>query len=120
MSALYDRIGREYDATRSADPRIAQRVFSLLNASKGGKSLDAACGTGNYAIALRNMGLMIRGIDQSESMISRARKKTTQIKWHSVLPRLCLFQMRRSRVSRVFWQPITLEMSKRCSGKRYK
>lgn len=82
MSALYDRIGREHDVTRSADPRIAQRVFSLLNASKGGNYLDLACGTGNYTIALRNMGLMIRGIDQSELMISRARKKTTQIKWH--------------------------------------
>lgn len=52
MSALYDRIGREHDVTRSADPRIAQRVFSLLNASKGGNYLDLACGTGNYAIAL--------------------------------------------------------------------
>ena len=75
MRALYDRIGREYDATRRADPRIAQRVFSLLNPSKGGKYLDLACGTGNYTIALRNMGLMIRGMDQSELMISRARKR---------------------------------------------
>ena len=82
LNALYDRIGRHYDATRKADPQIAQRVISLLNGSNGGKYLDLACGTGNYTIALRNLGLMIRGIDQSELMISTAKGKAPQMEWH--------------------------------------
>ena len=81
MNALYDRIGRDYDLTRKADPRIAQRILSLLNASNGGAYLDLACGTGNYTIALSNMGLMIHGIDQSELMISRAKEKAAQMEW---------------------------------------
>jgi len=82
MNALYDRIGRDYDLTRKADPRIAQRILSLLNASNGGAYLDLACGTGNYTIALSNMGLMIHGIDQSELMISRAKEKAAHMEWH--------------------------------------
>jgi ubiquinone/menaquinone biosynthesis C-methylase UbiE len=82
MKALYDRIGRDYDATRRADPRIAQRIISLLNGSNSGEYLDLACGTGNYTIALRNMGLMIDGIDQSELMISRAKEKAPHMEWH--------------------------------------
>lgn len=82
MKALYDRIGRDYDATRRADPRIAQRIISLLNGSNGGEYMDLACGTGNYTIALRNMRLMIDGIDQSELMISRAKEKAPHMEWH--------------------------------------
>ena len=82
MKVLYDRIGRDYDATRRADPRIAQRIVSLLSASNGGEYLDLACGTGNYTIALRNMGLRICGVDQSELMISRAKEKAPDMEWH--------------------------------------
>ena len=82
MNALYDRIGRDYDATRKAHPQIAQRVISLLSGSNSGKYLDLACGTGNYTIALRNLGLMIGGIDQSELMISTAKGKVPGMEWH--------------------------------------
>lgn len=79
---LYDCIGRDYDVTRRADPRITQRIVSLLNPSNGGGYLDLGCGTGNYTIALRNTGLVIHGVDQSELMIPRAKDKAAEIPWH--------------------------------------
>ena len=52
MAAKYDRIGDGYDLTRRADPRIADRLTSLLDAAPGASVLDVACGTGNYTFAL--------------------------------------------------------------------
>jgi len=82
MSNLYDRIGRDYDVTRRADPQITLRVTALLNASNGCEYLDLGCGTGNYTIALRNMGLAVHGVDQSELMISRAKEKAPHMAWY--------------------------------------
>ena len=48
MAVKYDRIGDTYDFTRRPDPRIADRLNSLLGASAGAPVLDVACGTGNY------------------------------------------------------------------------
>jgi ubiquinone/menaquinone biosynthesis C-methylase UbiE len=39
--------------------------------------LDIACGTGNYTLALGNMGLRIYGIDRSMKMLNTARQKDT-------------------------------------------
>ena len=43
--------------------------------------LDAACGTGDLAIAARDAGGMVTGLDFSERMLERARRKSSQIKW---------------------------------------
>ena len=37
--------------------------------------LDLACGTGNYSIALANLGCKVTGIDLDEQMIDLARVK---------------------------------------------
>src|SRR5579859_5094306 len=81
MNALYDTIGKEYDGTRTADPRITRRLYGLLNPTTAGKYLDVACGTGNYTISLSHLGVSISGIDQSELMISMAKKKAPAIGW---------------------------------------
>lgn len=78
---LYDRIGKSYDATRKADPRITERLLSLLSPAGNGKYLDVACGTGNYTVSLHKLGISIRGIDQSERMISDAKTKAPGINW---------------------------------------
>jgi ubiquinone/menaquinone biosynthesis C-methylase UbiE len=79
--ALYDSIGKSYDTTRKSDPRIAERLLSLLRPAANGKYLDVACGTGNYTASLHKLGISIRGIDQSERMISDAKTKAPDIDW---------------------------------------
>ena len=75
MAAKYDRIGDGYDLTRRADPRIAERLQSLLGAPPGATVLDVACGTGNYTFALAERGLAMAGADLSQTMLARARAK---------------------------------------------
>jgi SAM-dependent methyltransferase len=45
-SALYDRIGRSYTATRRADPRIARAIHAALG--DAGTVLNVGAGTGSY------------------------------------------------------------------------
>ena len=75
MSVKYDRIGDGYDLTRRADPRIAERLMSLLDAAPGASVLDVACGTGNYTFALAERGLAMVGGDLSQTMLAQARAK---------------------------------------------
>lgn len=75
MAVKYDRIGDGYDLTRRADPRITERLMSLLDAAPGAPVLDVACGTGNYTFALAERGLAMVGGDLSQNMLAQARAK---------------------------------------------
>ena len=77
--ALYDKIGSDYDKSRHADSFIAGRLYSFLEPLPYSGYLDIACGTGNYTIALGNMGLQICGIDRSMRMLNIARQKNSSI-----------------------------------------
>jgi len=72
---LYDEIGVDYDSTRSADPFIASRLLHHLAWPGDAFCLDVGCGTANYTIALADKGVRIAGIDASETMLARARRK---------------------------------------------
>ena len=71
MAVKYDRIGDTYDFTRRPDPRITERLISLLDASPGAPVLDVACGTGNYTSAPAERGLTMFGGDLSQTMLAR-------------------------------------------------
>jgi SAM-dependent methyltransferase len=50
--------------------------------SVSGQNLrDVACGTGNYTIALSELGLNMTGTDISEEMLSKARNKSKRVTW---------------------------------------
>ena len=72
---LYDWIGSGYDATRRADPYLADRLRCHLNPRPDGTYLDIACGTGNYTLALAEREVRLIGIDQSATMIVAAAAK---------------------------------------------
>lgn len=72
---VYDKVGKGYNTTRSADPYLTGRLHDLLAPITNGKYIDVGCGTGNYLAALSKLGLDITGIDPSERMLSEARKK---------------------------------------------
>jgi ubiquinone/menaquinone biosynthesis C-methylase UbiE len=74
-SALYDRVGAAYDATRRADSYIASRLLAHLAGAARGWCLDVACGTGNYTLALAAVGVPVVGVDASARMIAAAARK---------------------------------------------
>lgn len=78
-SALYDRVGGAYDATRRADSYLVSRLLAHLRAQAGSRYLDAACGTGNYTLALAAAGVEVCGVDASERMIAAAARKARPI-----------------------------------------
>ncbi len=81
MSELYDQIGKTYDITRRADPEIVQRLKHHLQTRGGDEILDVACGTGNYTVALSQLGLKMTGVDISNEMLTKARQKSDGIDW---------------------------------------
>ena len=83
MSAptVYNKIGKDYNSTRKADPYIAGRLYDLLNPEPGNTYLDIGCGTGNYTIKLAEMGLQMIGIDPSELMLHEAQIKIASLVW---------------------------------------
>lgn len=80
-SALYDRIGKGYNTTRTADPYLSDRLFHLLQADPSKKYLDIGSGTGNYTIALAERGLTITGLDPSDQMLEIARSRSSNVQW---------------------------------------
>jgi len=79
MSAIYDKIGIEYNATRQADTYIVGRIKELLNLQRDKRYLDVGCGTGNYTQKLVEHGGIFWGIDPSKSMLCQS--ISTNISW---------------------------------------
>ena len=80
IRTMFDRIAPVYDVmnhvmTAGLDVRW-RRLAAEAVVRKGDRVLDAACGTGDLAIADRKAGAAkVTGLDFSEAMLARARKK---------------------------------------------
>ncbi len=80
MKIDYDRIASEYSQHRKVHPGVLAELIRLSAVSGNSKVLEAGCGTGNYAVALRTLiGCMVWAIDPSEEMLSRARERSVEI-----------------------------------------
>jgi precorrin-6B methylase 2 len=53
---LYNSIGKQYNFTRKADPRIVDQIINLLNLPPKSLIADVGAGTGNYSNALAGKG----------------------------------------------------------------
>jgi demethylmenaquinone methyltransferase / 2-methoxy-6-polyprenyl-1,4-benzoquinol methylase len=80
VRTMFDRIAPVYDAmnrvmTAGLDVRW-RRLTAAAVVRKGDRVLDAACGTGDLAIADAKAGAdSVTGLDFSEQMLARARRK---------------------------------------------
>ncbi len=82
---MFDRIAPVYDAmnhvmTAGLDRRW-RRITIDETVQADDRVLDACCGTGDLAIVARSRGADVVGLDFSERMLERARRKEPQIDW---------------------------------------
>lgn len=85
MSSLYDRFADIYAA--GPYPRYTQAIIEVFpqmlqryGAPTSGRLLDIACGEGTFAVAMSEQDWEVTGVDQSERMLSYARKKAEENK----------------------------------------
>ena len=82
---MFDRIAPFYDAMNRAMTAGLDRRWRRLTAEAvvrpGDVVLDACCGTGDLAIAAARAGGRVTGLDFSEPMLERARRKAPELEW---------------------------------------
>jgi demethylmenaquinone methyltransferase/2-methoxy-6-polyprenyl-1,4-benzoquinol methylase len=82
---MFDRIAPVYDLmnrvmTAGLDQRW-RRLTVRAVVRPGDRVLDACCGTGDLAVAARQAGASVVGLDFSERMLERARRKDASVEW---------------------------------------
>jgi len=87
VRAMFDRIAPVYDAmnrtmTAGLDRRW-RRITAESVVRSGDAVLDGCCGTGDLAIADARAGGKVTGLDFSERMLERARRKAPELEWIS-------------------------------------
>ncbi|MGZ4320341.1 MAG: class I SAM-dependent methyltransferase [Gaiellaceae bacterium] len=85
VRTMFDRIAPVYDAmnrimTAGLDRRW-RRITAESVVREGDAVLDAACGTGDLALADAKAGGRVTGLDFSERMLERARRKGPGLEW---------------------------------------
>jgi demethylmenaquinone methyltransferase / 2-methoxy-6-polyprenyl-1,4-benzoquinol methylase len=82
---MFDRIAPVYDFMNRAMSLGLDRRWRRMTAQAvvrpGDRVLDVCCGTGDLAIADREAGGDVVGLDFSEQMLARARRKADGIEW---------------------------------------
>jgi demethylmenaquinone methyltransferase/2-methoxy-6-polyprenyl-1,4-benzoquinol methylase len=86
VRSMFDRIAPVYDAMNRIMTAGLDRRWRRLSAEAvvrpGDRVLDAACGTGDLAIAdLKAGAAEVTGLDFSERMLERARRKEPRARW---------------------------------------
>lgn len=85
VRTMFDRIAPVYDVmnrvmTAGLDQRWRRKTIRAV-VKPGDRVLDAACGTGDLAIIAARQGATVTGLDFSEQMLVRARRKAPELEW---------------------------------------
>ncbi len=85
VQTMFDRIAPVYDVmnrvmTAGLDQRWRRATVRAV-VKPGDRVLDAACGTGDLAIIAAKAGANVTGLDFSEAMLERARRKAPDLEW---------------------------------------
>jgi demethylmenaquinone methyltransferase/2-methoxy-6-polyprenyl-1,4-benzoquinol methylase len=85
VRSMFDRISPVYDAmnrtmTMGLDQRWRRAAVAAV-VRPGDSVLDACCGTGDLALAALAVGGRVTGLDFSERMLERARRKSGEVEW---------------------------------------
>jgi len=74
---VYDALYQ--DKNYAAECDLIKRLFRTYGNGPIRTVLDLGCGTGNHAVHLARRGYEVVGVDRSESMLARARRKATDL-----------------------------------------
>ena len=85
VRSMFDRIAPVYDAmnramTAGLDGRW-RKLAAQAVVEPESRVLDVCCGTGDLALAARAEGGRVTGVDFSEPMLERARRKASDVEW---------------------------------------
>ena len=85
VERMFDRIAPVYDLmnrvmTAGLDQRWRKATVRAV-VQPGDRVLDAACGTGDLAVIAAKAGGNVTGLDFSERMLERARRKAPDLEW---------------------------------------
>ena len=85
VRSMFDRIAPVYDAmnrtmTAGLDRRWRTQTAQAV-VRPGDRVLDVCCGTGDLALAAERAGGRVTGLDFSERMLERARRKSASVEW---------------------------------------
>lgn len=85
VRTMFDRIAPVYDAmnrlmSAGLDQRW-RRMTADAVVRPGDRVLDACCGTGDLALAAEKRAGRVTGLDFSERMLERARRKSSTVEW---------------------------------------
>ena len=85
VRSMFDRIAPVYDAmnrvmTAGLDRRW-RRATAEAVVRPGERVLDVCCGTGDLALACAREGARVTGVDFSDRMLERARRKAPHLEW---------------------------------------
>ncbi|OIQ12849.1 class I SAM-dependent methyltransferase [Neomoorella thermoacetica] len=81
MAEIFDRKAEDYDDwyTRPLGALVdrveKEPIYAYLDPHAGEHILDVGCGTGNFSLELARRGVKVTGIDISDPMLAKARKK---------------------------------------------
>jgi demethylmenaquinone methyltransferase/2-methoxy-6-polyprenyl-1,4-benzoquinol methylase len=85
VRGMFDRIAPVYDVMNHVMTAGLDRRWRKLAVQEvvwpGHRVLDACCGTGDLAVEAERRGGRVVGLDFSERMLERARKKSGAIEW---------------------------------------
>jgi demethylmenaquinone methyltransferase / 2-methoxy-6-polyprenyl-1,4-benzoquinol methylase len=85
VRGMFDRIAPVYDGMNRVMTAGLDRRWRKLAVAEvvwpGDRVLDACCGTGDLAVEAERRGGRVVGLDFSERMLERARKKSGAIEW---------------------------------------
>jgi demethylmenaquinone methyltransferase/2-methoxy-6-polyprenyl-1,4-benzoquinol methylase len=85
VRGMFDRIAPVYDVMNRVMTAGLDRRWRRLAAAEvvwpGDRVLDACCGTGDLAVECERRGGRVVGLDFSDPMLERARKKSGAIEW---------------------------------------
>ena len=78
--SLFENYGEKYESEPFAQGTVGECDFieQELGYKKDLKIIDIGCGTGRHAIELTKRGYQVTGIDLSESLLEKARKKAAE------------------------------------------
>ena len=99
----YDDVYGEKDYEGECD--LIERLFSRYATTQARSILDLGCGTGSHALPLARRGYDVVGVDRSEAMLCRARKKAASLDRPAAFE---LGDIREARLDRLFDAVIVL------------